>query len=77
MCALSFNTGHHVGGDDNEEGAKMGEAAGEKHFLLRWTGDDGSAERSLLPDYVPHRRDLLSLLRFRVSHVLCVTVHGS
>lgn len=45
----------------------MGEAAGKKHFLLRRTGDDGPAEGSLLPDPVPHRGDLRSLLRFRVS----------
>lgn len=44
----------------------MGEAAGEKHVLLRRTGDDGPAERSLLPDTLPHHRDLLALLRFRV-----------
>lgn len=61
------NTGRHVGGDDNEKGAKMGEAAGKKHVLLRRTSDDGPAERSLLPDHVPHHRDLLALLRFRVS----------
>ena len=48
----------------------MGEAPGEEHFLLRRTGDDGPAERSLLPDPVPHRRDLLALLRFRVSQSL-------
>lgn len=45
----------------------MGEAPGEKHFLLRRPGDDGPAERSLLPDPVPHHRDLRPLLRFRVS----------
>lgn len=48
----------------------MGEAPWEKHFLLRRTGDDGPAEGSLLPDPVPHRRDLLTLLRFRVSRFL-------
>lgn len=48
----------------------MGEAPGKEHFLLRRTGDDGPAERSLLPDPVPHRRDLLALLRFRVSQSL-------
>lgn len=45
----------------------MGEAPGEKHFLLRRPGDDGPAEGGLLPDPVPHRRDLRPLLRFRVS----------
>lgn len=44
----------------------MGEAAGKKHVLLRRTSDDGPAERSLLPDPLPHRRDLLALLCFRV-----------
>lgn len=44
----------------------MGEAPGEKYVLLRRTSDDGPAERSLLPDHVPHHRDLLALLRFRV-----------
>ncbi len=65
-----LNWGNHVGGDDNAKGAKMGEAPGEEHFLLRRTGDDGPAERSLLPDPVPHHRDLLPLLRLRVSHFL-------
>lgn len=48
----------------------MGEAPGEEHFLLRRPGDDGPAERSLLPDPVPHHRDLRPLLRFRVSQPL-------
>lgn len=61
--------GHHVGGDDNTKGTKMGEAPGEKHFLLRRTGDDGPAEGRLLPDPLPHHRDLRPLLRFRVSHI--------
>ncbi|MEQ2206858.1 hypothetical protein XENOCAPTIV_003882 [Xenoophorus captivus] len=43
----------------------MGEAPRQEHLLLRWKGDDGPTERDLLPDPVPHRRDLLALLRFR------------
>lgn len=54
----------------------MGESAGEEHLLLRWTGDDGPAERGLLPDPVPHRRDLLPLLCFRVSHFLYLPLNG-
>lgn len=57
----------HVGGDDHPEGAEMGEAAGEEHVLLRRPGDDGPPEGGLLPDPVPHRRDLLPVLRLRVS----------
>lgn len=68
-----LNWGNHVGGDDHAKGAKMGEAPGEEHFLLRRAGDDGPAERSLLPDPVPHHRDLLPLLRLRVSHFISVT----
>lgn len=77
-CHISINPewdcrrggGHHVGGDDHAKGAKMGEAARQEHVLLRWTGDDGPAEGSLLPHPVPHRRHLRSLLRFRVR-LLC------
>lgn len=47
----------------------MGEAPGQKHLLLRRQGDDGPTERSLLPDPIPHRWDLLALLRFRVSSI--------
>lgn len=58
----------HVGGYDNAKAAEMGEAPREEHLLLRWEGDDGPAEGYILPDPVPHHRNLLPLLRFRVSH---------
>ncbi len=45
----------------------MGEITWEKHLLLRRTGYDGSAERSILPDPISHRWNLLSVLRLWVS----------
>jgi len=55
---------YHVGGDDITEGySKMGEITWEKHLLLRWTGNDGSPERSILPDLISHHWNLLSVLR--------------
>lgn len=47
----------------------MGKAPGEKHFLLRWTRNDGPAERRLLSNRISHRRHLLPVLRIRVSIV--------
>lgn len=57
----------YVGGNDCKEGTKMGKAPGEKHFLLRWTRNDGPAERRLLSNRISHRRHLLPVLRIRVS----------
>lgn len=48
----------------------MGKAAGKEHFLLRWPSDDGKTEGSVLPHTLSHHRDLLSLLRIRVSYHL-------
>ncbi len=65
---ICLNIRYHVGGDDNAEGySKMGEITWEKHLLLRRTGYDGSAERSILPDPISHRWNLLSVLRLWVS----------
>lgn len=59
---------YHVGGDDITEGySKMGEITWEKHLLLRWAGNDGSPERSILPDLISHHWNLLSVLRLWVS----------
>lgn len=61
----------HVGGNDSEKGhTEMGKAARKEHFLLRWPSDDGKTEGSVLPHTLPHHRDLLSLLRIRVSYGL-------
>lgn len=59
---------HNVSGNGEQEGnPQMGEAAGQKHFLLRWTRDDGPAKRRLLSHPVPHHWDLRPFLCFRVS----------